>query len=300
MLIKAGSKIIIQMHYPAGSAGQVDSTKLRLFFYPPGTTGIRRIYSFTPLQNWNMAIPANSVVPFSASYPSASSFLTSNWSIFGVMPHSHLLCKSIVCYAVNPGIDTIPLVRINDWDFEWQDYYIFKKLVKVPIGYRLYSKHVYDNTSNNPNNPNSPPVTVYSNTGTKDEMLFDGMMYLKYQTGDELIDVETIINNDPLLSNVIEIKNNHTLSQHVAFPNPFIKSVLIRYQLNVSETVSIEITDVLGKKVYDYQAGKQSEGIQEWEWKGKDVNGSSVSNGIYFYKITAGNTIYEGKLIKQN
>lgn len=55
--LKAGSKIIIQLHYPAGSNGQVDSTKLRLFFYPIGTTGVRRIYSTTPLQNWSMFMP---------------------------------------------------------------------------------------------------------------------------------------------------------------------------------------------------------------------------------------------------
>lgn len=54
LYLKAGSKVIIQLHYPAGSAGEVDSTKLRLFFYPLGTTGVRRLYSETPLQNWNM------------------------------------------------------------------------------------------------------------------------------------------------------------------------------------------------------------------------------------------------------
>ena len=69
------------------------------------------------------------------------------------MPHSHLICKSIIYYAVKPGIDTIKLVKINKWDFEWQDYYTFKKLVKIPNGYRLYSKHIYDNTATNPNNP---------------------------------------------------------------------------------------------------------------------------------------------------
>ena len=34
MYIKAGSKIIIQLHYPSGSEGQVDSKKIRFFFYP--------------------------------------------------------------------------------------------------------------------------------------------------------------------------------------------------------------------------------------------------------------------------
>src|ERR1051326_4260002 len=47
MRIKAGSKFILQMHYPAGTAGQIDSTQIRLYFYPVNTTGIRPVYSNT-------------------------------------------------------------------------------------------------------------------------------------------------------------------------------------------------------------------------------------------------------------
>ncbi len=299
MYLKAGSKIIIQLHYPSGSAGEVDSTKIRLFFYPIGTTGVRRIYSTTPLQNWSMAIPANSVVPYSAYYPSVNIGLSYSLSAFAVMPHSHLLCKSIIYYAVSPGVDTIPLVRVNKWDFEWQDYYTFKKLVKIPTGYKLYSKHVYDNTVNNPNNPNNPPVTVFSNTGTKDEMLFDGMMYLIYQPGDELIDIESIINNDPLLS-VNEISASPGELRSIAFPNPFHASITLRYVLQNYSDVSIEIRDVIGRKITAADLGKLAEGSHDWVWNGKDESGNKTSYGIYFYKIKAGNSTYEGKIIKQD
>ncbi|MDO9001601.1 MAG: T9SS type A sorting domain-containing protein [Bacteroidota bacterium] len=299
MYLKAGSKIIIQLHYPAGSSGQVDSTKIRLFFYPVGTTGVRRIYSTTPLQNWSMAIPANSVVPYSAYYPSQSQGLPAPISAFAVMPHSHLLCQSIIYYAVNPGIDTIPLIRINEWDFEWQDYFIFKKLVKIPAGYRLYSKHIYDNTTNNPNNPNSPPIMVFSNTGTKDEMLFDGMMHMNYQTGDELIDIEAIINSDPLLQ-VKEFNNNENTITAFAFPNPFNNSISIRYSLNQNAAVTIEITDILGKKIGSYTIGEQTKGTHTWVWDEKEVKGNSISSGIYFYKIKANNYSFKSKIIKQD
>lgn len=297
MVIKAGSKIIIQLHYPSGSAGKVDSTKIRLYFYPPGTTGVRRIYSATPLQNWSMAIPANSVVPFSAWYPSASVGLPLALSAFAVMPHSHLLCESIKYYAVNPGIDTIPLVRINKWNFEWQDYYTFKKLVKIPAGYKLYSKHVYDNTTNNPNNPNNPPITVYSNTGTKDEMLFDGMMYLYYQSGDELIDVEAIINSDVLLG-VTENNGQGMFGHTYAFPNPFNRSITLRYTLLQSSAVNIEVLDVMGRNILSVSNGKQESGTHDWEWDGTDGKGNALEPGVYFYKITCGSATLQGKLVK--
>lgn len=299
MYLKAGSKIIIQLHYPSGSAGEVDSTKLRLFFYPIGTTGVRRIYSTTPLQNWSMAIPANSVVPYSAYYPSASLGLPTTLSAFAVMPHSHLLCTSILYYAVNPGIDTIPLVRIKKWDFEWQDYYTFKKLVKIPAGYKLYSKHIYDNTTNNINNPNSPPITVFSNTGTKDEMLFDGLMYMYYQPGDELIDLEALINSDPLLG-INEVSSNSNFVSSMAYPNPFNSSVTFRYSIKQSSDVSIEFTDILGRKIESYNLNKQNEGTHEWEWNGKDQKGNKISSGVYFYKIKANTFSFESKIIKQD
>lgn len=299
MVLKAGSKVIIQMHYPAGSAGQVDSTKIRLFFYPIGTSGVRRIYSTTPLQNWSMQIQPNTVTPYSAYYPSASSSLTSPLSAFAVMPHSHLLCTSILYYAVNPGVDTIPLVRINKWDFEWQDYYTFKKLVKIPAGYKLYSKHVFDNTTNNPNNPNNPPIVVYSYTGTKDEMLFDGMMYLDYQPGDESIDIEAIINSDPLLG-IKENTGNSASIHAIAFPNPFNNSVTIRYVLNQASDVSIEITDLIGRKIGSYIIGKESEGSHDWVWDGKDVKGNKTCAGIYFYKLKANGFTFESKIIKKD
>ena len=298
--LKAGSKIIIQLHYPAGSAGEVDSTKIRLYFYPLGTPGVRRIYASTPLQNWSMAIPPNAITPYSAYYPTSGT-LPVALSAFAVMPHSHLLCKSIIYYAVKPGIDTIPLVKVNEWDFEWQDYYTFKKLVKIPNGYRLYSKHYFDNTASNPNNPNSPPITVYSNTGTADEMLFDGMMYLVYQPGDELIDMAGIMDGDPLLNTGIkEVGIKEFVLTSNAFPNPFNDLITLQYSMNNAANVSVEITDIVGKQVLKSSLGKQTEGYHNWEWKSTDNNGNKVPAGVYFYKIKADGFSYEGKIIKQN
>jgi hypothetical protein len=300
MKLKAGSKVIIQLHYPGGSAGEVDSTKIRIYFYPLGTTGVRTIYSTTPLQNWSMSIPPNAITPFSAYYPTSGT-LPYSLSAFAVMPHSHLICKSIIYYAVKPGIDTIKLVKINEWDFEWQDYYTFKKLVKIPNGYRLYAKHYYDNTASNLNNPNSPPITVYSNTGTNDEMLFDGMMYLVYQPGDELIDMQAIMDGDPLLvTGINNIPAKSFVLKSTAFPNPFNDIISLQYDISESANVSIEITDVIGKQIIKYNLGKQTDGYHVWEWKATDLNGNKVPAGIYFYKIKANNFTFEGKIIKQN
>ncbi len=297
--LKAGSKVIIQLHHPSGSAGEIDSTKIRLFFYPLGEQGIRTIYSETPLQNWNMNILANTTATYSAYYPSASLGLPSAISAFAIMPHSHLLCKSMLIYAVNPGIDTIKLIRINNWNFEWQDYYTYNQLVKIPAGYKLYAKHIYDNTSNNPNNPNNPPINVTAGTDTDDEMLFDGMLYLDYQAGDEFIDVKSIIDSDPLLATTIN--NNGSLTDDIkvlAFPNPFHDDTQIQYYLNKEGNVQLDVYNLLGKEVFTTGKIKQSAGINSWAWSGINSLGAAIPEGVYILKIKFNDLSKEIKLIK--
>jgi flagellar hook assembly protein FlgD len=140
---------------------------------------------------------------------------------------------------------------------------------------------------------------VFSNTGTNDEMLFDGMMYMEYQAGDELVDIEAILNNDPLLA----VKENTTKSNQInsfVFPNPFSNSVTIRYLLNQASEVSIEITDLIGRKICSYNLGKETEGSHDWVWDGKNLNGNKTMSGVYFYKLKVNNFTFESKIIKND
>lgn len=243
--IKAGSNIVLQIHYPPGSAGQLDSTQIRMYFYPPNETGIRPVYNSAPLQNWSLLMPANTVTTFTDKYPDSGT-LPIALSMFAAFPHSHKVCKSIVNYAY-AGTDTIPLVRINNWDFMWQGYYTYQKLVKVPAGYKLFSSHVYDNTSNNPNNPNNPPALVMAGTGTEDEMLFDAYLWLAYQPGDELINIEELLANDSLVSlNTTEILTPQPIKAFV-YPNPASNKLSI--YLSKKSEYKVRILNITGQNV---------------------------------------------------
>jgi hypothetical protein len=289
--------VILQLHYPKGTQGQVDSTKIRFYFYPPGETGVRKLTVATPLQNWNMSIPANTTSTHVANYPSATGTLSAPMSLFGVFPHSHKLGKSMLLYAVKPNVDTIPMVHVPDWDFAWQDYYMYKKLVKIPEGYRLHARHVFNNTTSNLNNPNNPPINVSAGFGTNDEMLFDGIMYLPYQTGDELIDIEAIVNADSLLAT--NIKNNTIQTEQklrtMAYPNPFKNEVSIKYMMNTSAEVDITLTDILGKVIMYVKEGKKEAGLHEYI-----LNNKQLKSGVYFYTIRSGMMSVTEKLIKEN
>jgi hypothetical protein len=270
--IPGGSNIVLQLHYPPNTLGMIDSTKIRMYFYPLNETGIRPVYNSAPLQNWSLYIPANTVSTFTDVYPNSGS-IPAPISMFATFPHSHKVCTSIVNYAYS-GTDTIPLVRINEWDFMWQGYYTYPKLMKIPAGYKLFSKHVYDNTVNNPNNPHNPPSLVTAGTGTTDEMLFDAYLWLEYQTGDELIDVEELLSNDPLLNplSVNEIASARGINAFI-YPNPATDKLSI--YLSKKSEYKVRILNITGQSILNSETFADNTAM--------DV--SSIPAGLYIVEV---------------
>ena len=108
-------------------------------------------------------------------------------SMVNILPHCHLLGKSWEIYATTLSNEIIPIIRINQWDFDWQSFYYPEYLLKIPAGSTITATCVYDNTSNNPDNPNDPPALVFPGQGTTDEMFFIPIEFIPYQEGDENI-----------------------------------------------------------------------------------------------------------------
>jgi hypothetical protein len=295
--IKAGSQMLLQMHYPAGSGGQLDSTQIRLYFYPVGTTGVRQVYTMVPLQNWNYWVLPETTKTVTVD----TAYL--DWfpiSLFSSLPHSHKVCSNVINYAyANTAItlgapDTIPLVRINEWEFHWQYYYYFRNLVKIPPGYRYKGQHTYDNTSGNPDNPYSPPQLIIPGVSTNDEMFFDSFQFMVYQPGDELINIDSLLSSDPLLTaSINELTVAKPWIYSIAYPNPFAQTTTIQIvsSNNAISDYELKIVDASGKEV---KASVQKKA------NAFDISRSGISAGIYFYTIILnGNGISTGKLIIQ-
>ena len=90
-------------------------------------------------------------------------------------------------YATTLSNEIIPVIRINQWDFDWQSFYYPEYLLKIPAGSTITATCIYDNTSNNPDNPNDPPALIFPGQGTTDEMFFIPIEFIPYQAGDENI-----------------------------------------------------------------------------------------------------------------
>jgi len=188
----ANADIVIQVHYPATSRVQLDSTRVNLkLTSAPGT----RDLSIDPIldhvrtiTNGPLVIPANTVRTFNARFT-----VPLPVTITAIGPHAHLVCVSMRSFAVVPSGDTIPLVDIPKWDFRWQGMYQFRQPVFLPTGSIVYGEAVYDNTANNPNNPNSPPQVVRLGEATTDEMMLFYFAWTPGMASDADIVVDTVM-----------------------------------------------------------------------------------------------------------
>ncbi len=277
VLLPAGKNIVVQIHYPAGTAGQLDSTAINFFFYPPSTP-VRPLSVDPLIQFWGLSIPADSVKTYKAKFPAGSATIPANYSLIGIMPHMHLIGQSMVVYAVDALNDTTNLIRIKDWDFHWQGYYQFRNIIKLTPGSKLYATAVYDNTTNNPQNPNNPPQLVVAGEQTSNEMFMCFFQYLPYLPGDENIDLDTMMN---IPTTGISHKYEEVLPWVMVFPNPANQQASIQYGLPKSEQVNLKIVDAMGREIKNSSLGYQQEGIRTY-----NIDAALLNSGVYFIQIS--------------
>ncbi|MCK4404029.1 MAG: T9SS type A sorting domain-containing protein [candidate division Zixibacteria bacterium] len=77
-----------------------------------------------------------------------------------------------------------------------------------------------------------------------------------------------------------------SLSQN--YPNPFNPTTSFQLSLSKSVHVKIEIFNIIGQKVRTLLDEEMNPGVYMAEWDGEDEKGRSVSSGIYFYRVQAG------------
>jgi len=82
----------------------------------------------------------------------------------------HLLGHDMLISVKFPDGRVQDLIKIDDWDFNWQYTYSFEKPLDVPKGSVIYVVAHYDNSESNPRNPNKPPRLVKWGEATTDEM----------------------------------------------------------------------------------------------------------------------------------
>jgi hypothetical protein len=290
--LSPGADLIVQMHYPKGVTGMSDQTRLN-FFFTPDNQGIREVklapilnHSPLSLENGPLNIPANEVKTYHAKFT-----VPGNVSILSVAPHMHLIGRNIVSYGVTLQNDTIPLIRINDWDFHWQGGYFFQHLQKLPIGTKLHAYATYDNTVDNPNQPSFPPQTVTQGEATTDEMMLIYFAYTTYQPGDENI----LLDSTLLSSGLPFVPGNQNIANLTLFPNPAQEYVDMQFELVESARYRVSINAPNGQilRTYEEQNALPSGVCQER----LDISG--LPPGVYMVEVqTSGMEVFLGRFVK--
>jgi Flp pilus assembly protein TadD len=90
--------------------------------------------------------------------------------VLAVYPHAHYLGKRLDAYATLPDSSRKWLIRIPDWDLNWQGVFHFRKPVSLPRGSVITMSFHYDNSEGNVRNPHNPPRRVHGGAQADDEM----------------------------------------------------------------------------------------------------------------------------------
>ncbi len=158
-----GSDLLLELHLTPADEPQAVRSRVGFFFTDEAPTKI----PFTiRLGKQDLDIP-----PGDAEYRSVDRYvLPVDVEVHGVQPHAHYLAEEVHGYATLPDGTRRPLIRIDDWNFHWQDFYRYEQPFVLPRGTELAMEFVYDNSAVNPDNRFSPPRRVTWGQDSSNEM----------------------------------------------------------------------------------------------------------------------------------
>lgn len=102
-------------------------------------------------------------------------------------------------------------------------------------------------------------------------------------------------NSTPVKERKAGIITDYLLHQN--FPNPFNPTTTIDYQLPNRSYVELRVFNEIGESIRTLASTIQEAGNKSVAWDGKNDAGVSVSSGIYFYRLVAGNYIKTNKML---
>ncbi|UCH09911.1 MAG: T9SS type A sorting domain-containing protein [Fidelibacterota bacterium] len=81
------------------------------------------------------------------------------------------------------------------------------------------------------------------------------------------------------------------------YPNPFNPSTRIAYSIRKSLPVTLDIYDIVGRKVCTLVNEVQHPDSYSITWDGRDDHGNLLAGGVYFYRLQAGTSVETRKMV---
>jgi hypothetical protein len=267
--IKANSDLLLQIHYAPTAAPETDSSFINIFY---ATQPITRPVQTSELLDFNLFLPANQITTRARNFQ-----VPGHVSLISITPHSHLIGKTWEIYARTPTQDTIPIISIPNWDFNWQGYYFPENLIPLPTGTTIRAIASYDNTASNPRNPNNPPQNISWGENTTDEMFYIIAQFVDYQPGDDTIS----------LASTVGLKGLH-LPKITVYPNPVSNRMTVQRTAGPNGFQAWRIVDVKGRVVKHMQNLQPADLTLSIDW-------SDLASGTYLLQID----FQEGRHVQQ-
>jgi hypothetical protein len=167
-LMKAGAKIVWDIHYSSGGEDITDDVQLGIYFYPKGQEPkLRQVLHVMGATNaGGVDIPPNVVKSTEGFF-----VMKGNGRVESYQPHMHLRGKAMQMSAILPSGQVQLLSAVKDFNFNWMTSYLYADDAAplLPKGTILKIEAWHDNTAANKNNPD-PNVWVGYGDRTVDEM----------------------------------------------------------------------------------------------------------------------------------
>ncbi|HZS53720.1 MAG TPA: tetratricopeptide repeat protein [Bryobacteraceae bacterium] len=122
--------------------------------------------------------------------------------VLAIYPHAHYLGKLIECWATLPNGGRKWLIRIPDWDINWQAVYEYRQPIALPSGTKISMRITYDNSATNPRNPSNPPKEVKTGDLSTDEMGHVWLQVLPHSGNSNAVDPRMALQEAVMLRRV--------------------------------------------------------------------------------------------------
>jgi hypothetical protein len=163
-LLKAGSDIILQMHYTATGKAATDKSRIGIVFAKEKPTA--RVMTLAAGTS-DFQIPAGD-----PNYEvDAKLKLQHDVTMVSMLPHMHFRGKSFEYRVTYPTGEKETLLAVPKYDFNWQLTYELAQPKLLPKGTVIECTAHFDNSANNKYNPD-PTKTVRFGEQTWEEMMF--------------------------------------------------------------------------------------------------------------------------------
>ncbi len=152
--VPAGADVLLQVHYHKSGKAESDRSAIGLYFAKGTIDKQLQAGIVMPARPGLLARPRLKIPPGDANYEVKGTWTAGyDAHLLSVIPHMHWLGKDFVLEAVLPDGTRRTLIKIDDWDFNWQGTYEFATAVAIPKGTKIEMVRSFRQLGEEPQEP---------------------------------------------------------------------------------------------------------------------------------------------------